>query len=147
MTLSFLLDVNVLVALFDTAHVHHLPAHAWFSEQGVKGWRSCPITENGFLRVLSHPAYPNQATPIPDLAERLEEFKQTSPNYHFWSNDYSPSEWIASKQLPIASTQSTDAYLLHLCHRNQGTLATFDRRILPSLIRENTDSIIEYIQV
>lgn len=144
---SYLLDVNVLVALFDEAHVHHMHAHTWFAKHGMKGWRSCPITENGFLRVLSHQAYPNLPTPTPDLAVRLEEFKQASPNYLFWKNDYSPAAWIAPMRLPIASAQTTDAYLLNLCHRNQGTLATFDRRIRSSLIGENSGDIIEYIPV
>jgi toxin-antitoxin system PIN domain toxin len=147
MARAYLLDMNVLVALFDDAHIHHVPAHAWFSGHGVKGWRSCPITENGFMRVLSHPAYPNLSTPIPDLAGRLEEFKQASPGYVFWSNDYSPAEWVSSRQLLFISSQATDAYLLNLCHRNQGTLATFDRRIRASLIGEKPVGLIEYIPV
>src|SRR5205807_1947335 len=52
-----LLDVNVLVALFDPDHVHHEPAHRWFAEQRGTGWATCPLTENGLLRVLTHPAY------------------------------------------------------------------------------------------
>lgn len=51
----YLLDINVLVALFDAAHVHHEPAHRWFAAVGKTSWPTCPITENGCVRVLSNP--------------------------------------------------------------------------------------------
>ena len=143
----YLLDVNVLVALFDQAHIHHASAHAWFATNGERAWSSCPITENGFLRILSHPGYPNVPTPITDLAERLEEFKGATKKYQFWNDDYSTSEWIVAKRPLVGSTQSTDAYLLNLCHRKKGILATFDQRIGPSLIGENSMTMIEHIPV
>ena len=49
-----LLDVNVLVALFDPDHVHHDIAHDWFSDEGHAGWATCPLTENGFVRVVAN---------------------------------------------------------------------------------------------
>ena len=39
-----LLDVNLLIALAWPNHVHHAPAHRWFSETGRKAWATCPIT-------------------------------------------------------------------------------------------------------
>ncbi|MFZ4779218.1 MAG: TA system VapC family ribonuclease toxin [Terrimicrobiaceae bacterium] len=145
--MPYLLDVNVLVALFDEAHIHHVAAHAWFPQTGATGWSTCPITENGVLRILSHPAYPNTPLPMSDLAGRLEEFKTASEKHAFWSDDYSLSEWLAARKVPLGSAQSTDAYLLKLCQRKQGTLATFDHRIRPSLIGENSPSLIQYIPV
>jgi toxin-antitoxin system PIN domain toxin len=145
MTKFYLLDVNVLVALFDEAHIHHDKAHDWFKSKGVGGWVSCPITENGFLRVLSHPSYPNTPLPTSDLAARFEEFKMGSGNHQFWSDDFSPSAWMALDHPPVGSAQSTDAYLLKLCHRNKGVLATFDQRIKPALIGASTSEIIEHI--
>jgi len=79
------------------------------------------------------------------LAERLEEFKEASSSHFFWNNDYSPSAWIAANHPPVGSAQSTDAYLLKLCHRNQGVLATFDQRIQPALIGETSREMIEHI--
>ncbi|PJN94116.1 VapC toxin family PIN domain ribonuclease, partial [Amaricoccus sp. HAR-UPW-R2A-40] len=55
----FLLDVNVLIALTDPAHVAHDDAHVWFAETGRHAWATCPITENGVLRILGNPKYPN----------------------------------------------------------------------------------------
>lgn len=145
--MPYLLDVNVLVALFDQAHVHHAASHAWFPQVRARGWRTCPITENGVLRILSHPAYPNTPLPMADLAGRLEEFKTATEAHGFWSDDYSLSEWLSESNLPVGSAQSTDAYLLRLCQRNQGILATFDQRIRPSLIGETSASSLEYIPV
>ena len=143
--MPYLLDVNVLVALFDQAHVHHAAAHAWMPVAIAAGWRTCPITENGVLRILSHPGYPNTPLPMSDLAGRLEEFKIATGSHAFWSDDYSLSKWLASCGLPVGSAQSTDAYLLKLCQQNQGILATFDQRIRPALIGETSSSVLEYI--
>ncbi len=52
-----LLDVNVLLALFDPDHIHHEAAHRWFARSRESGWASCPLTENGVVRILSNPAY------------------------------------------------------------------------------------------
>ena len=66
-----LLDVNVLVALFDPAHNNHEDAHRWFGRNRKHGWATCPITINGCIRVLSNPAYPTvEATPA-GVAVRL----------------------------------------------------------------------------
>ena len=54
-----LLDVNVLIALVDTAHVQHDEAHEWFGKTGRKAFATCPLTENGLLRIVGHPRYPN----------------------------------------------------------------------------------------
>jgi len=140
-----LLDVNVLVALFDEAHIHHLAAHDWFGQRGDRAWVTCPITENGLMRILSHPAYPNSPLPIAEVAERLEEFKAASENYRFWSDDYSLSEWLSGRRLPISSGHSTDVYLLNLCKRKGGVLVTFDLRIKPSLIGETSSHMLESI--
>ena len=61
-----LLDVNVLVALFDPDHVHHDLAHDWFADHRSRGWATCPITENGVIRVLANPAY---GSPVTGTAE------------------------------------------------------------------------------
>jgi len=57
--IRFLLDVNVLIALIDPAHVRHDRAHQWFAEVGEQAWATCPLTENGVLRIVGHARYPN----------------------------------------------------------------------------------------
>jgi predicted nucleic acid-binding protein len=53
-----LLDVNVLIALLDSDHLHHTRAMAWLQENIQSGWASCPLTENGCIRIMSQPGYP-----------------------------------------------------------------------------------------
>ena len=57
-----LLDVNVLIALIDEAHTDHQRVHAWAAEGLAHGWASSAITQNGFIRILSQPAYPGSVT-------------------------------------------------------------------------------------
>lgn len=140
-----LLDVNVLIALFDSAHVHHRPAHTWFAGNLSRGWRTCPITENGFLRILSHPGYPNGPLPIPDLAQRLEEMKHALPQYEFLPDDLSASQWLSGAGISVASTRLTDAYLLKLATDQGAALATFDLRIEPALAGANDAAAVEFI--
>ena len=87
--------------------------------------------------------------PIADVGSRrpVGGIQAASEKHAFWSDDYSLSEWLAARKVPLGSAQSTDAYLLKLCQRKQGTLATFDHRIRPSLIGENSPSLIQYILV
>lgn len=58
-----LLDVNVLIALLDADHALHARAVDWFARHGAAGWASCPITQNGCVRIMSHPGYPNALPP------------------------------------------------------------------------------------
>jgi predicted nucleic acid-binding protein len=58
-----LLDINVLIALLDSQHVHHRMALAWLQRNIADGWASCPLTQNGVIRILSQPAYPGTLPP------------------------------------------------------------------------------------
>ena len=78
-----LLDVNVLVALFDPDHVHHELAHDWFADNRADGWATCPVTENGFLRVLANPSYRSAVMRPSELAARLRRFCG-SGHHEFW---------------------------------------------------------------
>lgn len=122
-----LLDVNVLIALFDRDHVFHNRAHAWWNVNAAKGWASCPITENGFVRIMSNPGYSRKIRIIPaDLIERLESFAASS-NHIFWPDDVTLRDQSAFMAARLhRSTQVTDTYLLGLAHRHDGRLATFD---------------------
>lgn len=124
-----LLDVNVLVALFDPNHVDHENAHRWFAINKKHGWATCPITMNGCIRVLSSPAYPTVKTTVADMAERLREFCATG-HHHFWPDSVSLTDDSLFKVAMISGHQKiTDAYLLALAVRNHGRLATFDKSI------------------
>lgn len=124
-----LLDVNVLVALFDPAHVHHDVAHVWFAAHREDGWATCPLTENGFVRVVSNPAYPGAATTVRDALERLCRFVDDA-GHTFWPAAVSiTDEELLSPTHVGGHRQITDVYLLALAVRNDGRLATFDASV------------------
>lgn len=127
--MAFLLDVNVLVALFDPEHVHHEVAHAWFGAVKGAGWATCPLTENGLVRVLSSPAYPGRRTTVADAVNRLRRFTQ-SGGHSRWPDDVSlldPDRVDASHL--TGHREITDAYLLALAVHHDGALATFDHTL------------------
>ena len=124
-----LLDVNVLVALFDPAHLHHEAAHAWFERNRDRRWATCALTENAFVRVVSNPAYPGQRTTVEDAASRLRAFC-SDPEHVFWADSISVRDpgrfhWKRVQ----GHRQLTDVYLLALSVSNRGRLATFDSTI------------------
>lgn len=67
-----LLDINVIIALLDAGHIMHRAAQHWMAREVEKGWATCPITQNGVLRIMSQPAYPN-VQPVARVAARLQE--------------------------------------------------------------------------
>lgn len=124
-----LLDVNVLVALFDEMHVHHEAAHQWFGQNRELGWATCPLTENGFVRVISNPAYPGRGTSLPDAIARLEEFR-ASGDHSFWPDSVSLRDGSLFRPRHLTGhRQLTDVYLPALAFQHGGRLATFDRTI------------------
>jgi toxin-antitoxin system PIN domain toxin len=124
-----LLDVNVLIALFDPAHVHHEAAHKWFEINRKYRWATCPLTENAFVRVLSNPSYPGQTTTVEDATSRLQTFS-SEREHVFWPDSVSIRERGRFRWNHIQGhRQLTDIYLLALAISNQGRLATFDTTI------------------
>ena len=125
----FLLDVNVLIALIDPAHVQHERAHSWFAAKGHKAWATCPLTENGVLRIIGHPRYPSSPGSPAVVAELLSSFRSL-PGHAFWPDDISLLDraHVNAARL-LDSAHVTDSYLLALAHARRGQLATFDRRM------------------
>jgi uncharacterized protein len=132
---TFLLDVNVLIRLIDPAHVGHEAAHRWFAVTGAASWATCPLTENGVLRIVSHPQYPNSAGSPAAVAPILARLRAL-PGHEFWNDAFSLIDWDAVDPARIAtSRQVTDTYLLALAIANRGQLATFDRRLSRAAVR------------
>ncbi len=129
-----LLDVGVLVALLDAAHVHHRDAWRWLERELAHGWASCPLTQNGCVRVMSSPAYPG-ARPPAEVAARLAE-ATADPSHAFWPADLSLlSGRVLRWERILGHRQITEAYLLALAVRHGGRLVTLDRRLRPDAVR------------
>ena len=133
--MTFLFDVNVLVALIDPAHVQHDAAHDWFAKHGKKAWATCPLTENGVMRIVGHVRYPNSPG-TPAAVAQLMTGLCALPGHVFWPDDIS---LLDTKKLDasriLSSAQVTDSYLLALACTHGGKLATFDRRLVTDAVR------------
>ena len=129
----YLLDINLLLALADPMHVHHEPCHRWFAERGQKAWATCPLTENGFARIASHPKYPNRPGDVPAVLSILRQLCNT-PGHRFWAEGLSILQ-ILEPDAIITHGQITDVYLLGLAVRKRGKLATLDQRIPVDAVR------------
>jgi toxin-antitoxin system PIN domain toxin len=127
--LNFLLDVNVLIALIDSSHVSHEAAHHWFGREGRKHWATCPITQNGFVRIVGNPRYPNSPGSPGAAAALIGRFARL-PGHVFWPDDVSllDSALFDAEKL-LTPAQVTDSYLLGLAVSKSGMLATLDRRL------------------
>jgi toxin-antitoxin system PIN domain toxin len=135
--MALLLDVNVLVALFDPTHVHHETAHAWFGRARASGWATCPITELGLIRVLSNPAYPGRRTTASDGRHRLSQFA-SSGGHVFWPDAFSLRDDQIFDLGAVGHRQLTDIYLLGTAVANRGALATLDRSIVRTAVGSAT---------
>ncbi len=138
-----LLDVSLLIALFDSDHVHHDAAHDWFADHHANGWATCALTENGFVRILANPRYP--ATVMYRPAELLQYLQQfcNSKHHVFWSASVSLTDpKIFNAALIRGHRQMSDVYLLGLATRMRGYLATFDAGIpLGTVVGATRDTI------
>lgn len=125
-----LLDVSVLIALLDADHEFHEAAHNWWSDHRGAGWASCPLTENGVIRIMSTPSYNARRRLAPhDVTSALASLVEHS-NHEFWPDEVSildgtifrPHEIIGPRQL-------TDLYLLALAVSHDGRFVTFDSSV------------------
>jgi uncharacterized protein len=132
----FLLDVNMLIALVDTAHIQHDEAHEWFGKTGRKAFATCPLTENGLLRILGHPKYPNSPGSPGAVMSSLTAIRSL-PGHRFWADTISLSDdqLVDSSRL-TGHAQVTDTYLLALAQAHGGRLASMDRKLV-------TDAVVE----
>jgi uncharacterized protein len=134
MTVRALLDVNVLLSLFDAGHMAHERSRAWWRSNEIHGWASCPITQHGFLRLMSQPAYVGSV----GLAEALRGLRSwtSSPTHEFWPDDLTildPALFDHARVL--GHKQITDIYLLALAVKRGGRFVTLDRKITLGAVR------------
>ena len=129
-----LLDVNVLVALFDPMHEHHAAAFGWWTANRDQGWATCPLTQNGFVRVISSASYPRPLRLADAVA--LLQAQVSQPGHVFWPDDVALVDTAYFDHHHLRGpSQITDAYLLALAIHHGGRLVTFDRAISLQVVR------------
>lgn len=126
---TFLLDVNVLIALIDPSHISYDVAHRWFDDEGKNAWEACPITRNGVIRIVGNPKYPNtpgSTAVVAEITTQLCGF----PGHVFWADDISlvDAKHVDASAV-LTSAQVTDTYLLASAVAHGGKQTTFDRRL------------------
>jgi hypothetical protein len=132
-----LLDVNVLIALLDSDHASHGAAMSWFARHARGGWASCPITENGCIRIMSNAGYPN-ALPIRAVMQRLADACNEDV-HEFWSDEISLlNPGVFNWTRIHGPRQLTDIYLLALAVSHAGRFVTFDGKIPLEAVRRAT---------
>lgn len=139
---TYLLDVNLLLALADPMHVHHELAHHWFAASGQASWATCPITENGFVRVACHPRYPNRPGDVAVVLGILRQFC-AHPGHAFWEDDASLRDLILP-HIVMTHQHVTEVYLLGLAAQRREKLATLDQHI-PAMAVQGGDIALELI--
>jgi uncharacterized protein len=122
-----LLDTNVLIALTSAEHPQYLAAQRWFDSLGDEEWTICPLTEAGYIRIVTNPvsgpivrSFLQAAAILDDLAQR--------PGYRYWPITESWTTLTAPFASRISGHQQvTDSFLLGLAIKEGGVLVTFDR--------------------
>lgn len=141
----YLLDLNTLLALLDPQHIHHDAAHHWVETTPSLRFLTCPLVQNGVIRVASQKAYPNSLGNAAVVHAILSTFC-ADPRHKFCPDDISllaPAHLANPAQL--TPSRVTDLYLLALAKHHGASLATFDRRI-PAAAIPNGDAHLNIIE-
>lgn len=137
-------DVNILIALVDDEHAHHRKASDWFENDRRQEWATCPITQNGCLRIVSQPRYSNSMS-IADVMRRLHELTDTT-DHQFIADDIS---LLTPGRIDINEVSShrqlTDVYLLALAVTHGLRFVTLDRGVRLMAVRGASDTHLAVI--
>ncbi len=135
-----LFDVNVLLALLDPYHTSHEKAQCWFADFEDALWATCPITQNGYIRIVTQSAYPNYLS-LAEAIDLLDEFTR-HPSHRFWAADRSLLDPSFCTAIAMPSGRhSTDTYLLALARSRSGLLITLDRRLFTAAVIDGADTV------
>jgi predicted nucleic acid-binding protein len=119
--------------------------HVWFAARQPRTWATCPLTENGLVRVLAQPSYPGGPFAPSQTIGMLRSWKANQgKSYELWADDVSLTEaTLFRAEYVVAPRQVTDVYLLGLAHRRGGRLVSLDRRLPWEAIQGATAMLIE----
>jgi uncharacterized protein len=142
---TYLLDVNVLIALAWPLHVHHAIAHTWFEAIGQKSWATCPLTQLAFVRISSNPKIISPAV-SPRVAMQFLHKMTTLPGHVFWADTLEVHGLAAfDSNAFVGNRQVTDAYLIELAKHHKGKIATLDAGIADLLPQIERARYVAYI--
>ena len=141
-----LLDVSVLIALMWPTHEAHNRVLRWFGRSARHGWATCPMTQAGFVRLVSNPAFSRDAV-SPAAALAILDANLRNEHHHFWEDDCGVGN--SGQQFRarfVGHRQVTYAYLLGLAVRKGGHLVTLDGGLRALASRDLTKDAVHLIR-
>jgi len=132
---AYLLDVNVLVAIAWPRHTSHSTVQKWLARHDRERWATCPLTQAGFVRIISNPAFSRDAL-APQHALSLLRANLQHPAHQFWPDALSVHEALRKVRPITGHKQITDAYLLALAISKMATLVTLDKSLAKLLPKD-----------
>lgn len=136
---GYLLDANLLLALYDPRHLHHTSARAWFER--VEIWATTPITEAAFVRLVSNPAVSGERVSPGEALGALDAIRH-APGHRFLTDDSSLAHPHIGLGALVGYRQVTDFHLVNLAARAGIRLATFDARLAGALDPADRPNIV-----
>lgn len=125
--------------MVDDRHPHHERVHRWIETQPSLIWATCPLTENGFIRIVSSVAYSARHLTVVGATESLNGLCRNWRQHSFWPIDLSLTDAsVFRSELIVSPKQLTDVCLLALAVKHDGILVTLDRRINFSAVVDAT---------
>jgi uncharacterized protein len=142
---TYLLDVNVLIALAWPLHVHHVIAHAWFEKVGYKSWATCPLTQLAFVRISSNAKIISTAVSPRAAVQALGEMVALA-GHVFWPDELQVNDLASfTSNALVGHRQVTDAYLIELAKRHKGKVATLDAGLADLLPQTERAKYVAFI--
>jgi predicted nucleic acid-binding protein len=111
----YLLDVSTLLARLWKTHVFYDRVRRWSDDQSLA---LCPITELGFVRISTQPAF---GASVSDARKMLESF-----HANFKPTFVNCDLPLLASKAPTVGTQTTDFYLASLAHKHNMRWATLE---------------------
>ena len=141
--MTSLLDVNALISLLDTNHTHHAAITGWLGQIEDR-WASCPITQNGYVRIVTGEGYPNRLS----ISQAIGTLSQavSTPDHEFLSDDISllDQELVAHQHIQ-GHRQLTDIYLFALSVSHGARFVTLDTGVPRVAVPQATDASMHVI--
>ena len=111
--MRYLLDVNLWIALFDDAHTHSARANSFIAKRTIK-IATCPLVENGVIRVLNLPNYALRGAVGIDQVRQQLKHATTELDHEFWPDDVS---MLDDKRIDFGKISATTRYPMSICWR------------------------------
>jgi toxin-antitoxin system PIN domain toxin len=139
--MAFLLDVNVLIARSDPRHFHYRAVCEWFTDNHDAIQMTCPIVENGFVRIFGNASYKGGPGTIAKAKAYLDAI-HLLPQHRFVPDDISlTSTKLFNSFETVRANHLTDVYLLALASKLGVKFVTLDGKIQTEAVKNGADSL------